>query len=89
MPAQAVEIKGERSHMPLMRTHPHAEASYRIVALSGGAFGVEVSIPDSYPTTVKSFATEADAEEWIARSQQRVAAEGQTGKWFKRPDRRS
>jgi len=72
-----------------MRTHPHAEASYRVVALSSGAFGVEVTIPDSYPTTVKSFATEADAVEWIARSQERVAAEGQSGRWFKKADRRS
>ena len=41
-----------------MRTHPHAEATYRVVALSGGVFGVEITIPDRSPTTVSSFATE-------------------------------
>jgi hypothetical protein len=71
-----------------MRTHPHAEATYRVVPLSSGAFGVEVTLPDRYPTTVSSFATEAAAEEWIARAQQRVAAEGLSGKWFKKPERR-
>jgi hypothetical protein len=70
-----------------MRTHPHAEATYRVVPLSGGVFGVEITIPDSYPTTVSNFDTEAAAEEWITQHQQRVASEGLSGKWFKRPDR--
>ena len=34
----------------MARTHPHAEASYKVVALEDGSFGVEVSIPDSSPT---------------------------------------
>lgn len=55
-----------------MRTHPYAEAVYRVVALADGAFGVEVKIPDSSPTTVSSFETEAAAEAWIARNKQRV-----------------
>jgi hypothetical protein len=67
-----------------MRTHPHAEATYRVVTLSGGAFGVEVSIPDRSPTTVSSFANEAAAEEWITRTKQRVESEGESGKWFRR-----
>ena len=67
-----------------MRTHPHAEAAYRVVPLSGGAFGVEITIPDSYPTTVSSFASEAAAEDWIARHRQRVAMEGHSGKWFRK-----
>ncbi len=71
-----------------MRTHPHAEATYRVVPLSGGTFGVEITIPDSYPTTVSSFATEAAAEAWIARNRERVATEGASGKWFKKPERR-
>lgn len=71
-----------------MRTHPHAEASYRVVSLASGAFGVEITIPDSYPTTVSSFASEAAAEDWIARHRQRVATEGQSGKWFKKAERR-
>jgi len=67
-----------------MRTHPHAEATYRVVPLSGGGFGVEITIPDRYPTTVSSFADEAAAEAWIARDKDRVASEGASGKWFKR-----
>jgi hypothetical protein len=65
-----------------MRTHPHAEATYRVVALSGGVFGVEVKIPDSAPTTVSSFAAEAEAEAWIERTKQRVVEESESGKWF-------
>jgi hypothetical protein len=67
-----------------MRTHPHAEASYRVVSLSREGFGVEVSIPGSYPTTVSSFPTEAAAQAWIARNKERVASDTQAGKWFRR-----
>ncbi len=55
-----------------MRTHPYAEATYRVVRLSGGCFGVEVRLPERYPATVSSFETEAAAESWIARNKQRV-----------------
>lgn len=55
-----------------MRTHPYAEAVYRIVELSDGGFGVEVKIPESSPATVSRFETEAAAEAWIARNKQRV-----------------
>jgi hypothetical protein len=59
----------------MARTHPHAEATYRIVTLpKEGAFGVEVVIPESLPTTVTEFATEAEAEAWIARHKSRVEA---------------
>jgi len=67
-----------------MRTHPHAEATYRVVPISGGAFGVEVSIPDRAPTTVSSFADEAAAEAWITRTKERVVTEGAAGRWFQR-----
>ena len=67
-----------------MRTHPHAEATYSVKPLKGGAFGVEVKIPDSSPTTVSSFETEAAAEAWIARTKARIAAESETGRWFQR-----
>jgi hypothetical protein len=67
-----------------MRSHPHAEASYRVVALKDGGFGVEVAIPNTYPTTVSRFATEAAAEEWIVRQKRRVESEGVTRKWFRR-----
>ncbi len=70
-----------------MRTHPYAEATYRVVSLSGGAYGVEVKIPTSAPATVSSFVDEAAAEAWIERTKQRVEAEGQAGKWFQRRPR--
>ena len=72
-----------------MRTHPHAEATYRVVPLPSGAFGVEVTIPDRSPTTVSSCDSEAAAEAWIARTRERVASEGESGKWFRRSQDRS
>jgi hypothetical protein len=66
-----------------MRTHPHADATYRVVLLADSTFGVEVVIPDTYPTTVSSFATEAAAEGWIARDKSRIQSESLTGKWFR------
>jgi hypothetical protein len=67
-----------------MRTHPHAEATYRVVTLADGAFGVEVKIPDSSPTTVTRFDTEAAAEAWITRTKERIEAESASGRWFQR-----
>jgi len=55
-----------------MRTHPYAEATYRVIRLPSGAFGVEVKIPESYPATVSSFDTQAAAEGWITRNKKRV-----------------
>ena len=69
------------------KTHPHAEATYRVILLDGGRFGVEVSIPDSHPTTVSAFATMADAEAWIADHQRRVQSQAQLGGWFRRSAR--
>ena len=68
-----------------MRSHPHAEARYRVVALKDGGFGVEVAIPNTYPATVSRFATEAAAEEWIVQQKQRVEAAEVRRKWFRRP----
>jgi hypothetical protein len=69
--------------MKMSRTHPHAEASYRVILLENGSFGVEVSIPDSNPTTVSMFKTEADAEAWIAEHRRRVQSQTQSGRWFR------
>jgi hypothetical protein len=69
----------------MARTHPHAEATYRIVTLpKEGAFGVEVVIPESLPTTVTEFATEAEAEAWIARHKSQVEANAVLGQTFRR-----
>ena len=67
------------------KTHPHAEATYRVIPLDDGSFGVEVSIPENYPTMVKPFGTEADAEVWIAEHRERVQSENLSGRWFTRP----
>jgi hypothetical protein len=53
----------------MARIHPHAEATYRTVPLNDGAFGVEIVIPGTYPTTMSGFGTEAKAAEWIAEDQ--------------------
>ena len=67
-----------------MRTHPHADAVYRVLRLSNGSFGVEVQIPERYPTTVSSFDTEAAADAWITRTKERVAAQTAPRNWFRK-----
>ena len=67
----------------MLRTHPHAEATYRIIGFDNGSFGVEVNIPDSHPTRVTTFKTEADAEAWIAEHQRRVQSQTTSGRGFR------
>ncbi len=64
--------------MPI--SHPHAAATYRVVSLDDDAFGVEVSIPDSYPTTVTKFDSREAAEAWIAAHRDRVQSQTQSGR---------
>jgi hypothetical protein len=68
----------------MSKTHPHAEATYRVIPFDNGAFGVEVSIPDSHPTRVSKFETEADAEAWIADHRSRVQSQTESGRQFRR-----
>jgi hypothetical protein len=56
------------------RKHPHSDATYRIVPVAGGAYGVEVSIPDSNPALVTSFATEDAAQAWITEHKRRAGS---------------
>jgi hypothetical protein len=59
-------------HLGVMeQKHPHADATYRIVPQER-AYGIEVSIPGNSPTVVTSFATEQDAERWIANHRLKV-----------------
>jgi hypothetical protein len=67
-----------------VKTHPHAEANYEVVPLAAGGFGVKISIPDSNPTTVTRFDSEAAAEAWIAAHKTRIEAQSQTGRIFGR-----
>lgn len=69
----------------MQKTHPHAEATYRVISLDDRSFGVEVKIPDTYPVTVSKFATEADAETWITDHRRRVQSDIQSGRAFKNP----
>lgn len=64
------------------RLHPHADASYRVLARTDGGFDVEVSIPDTHPTRVSAFASERDAEAWIAEHRRRVEAQSLSGGRF-------
>jgi hypothetical protein len=66
------------------KTHPHAEATYRVFPHEDGSFAVEVRIPDSHPTKVSPFATQRDAEDWIADHQRRVEVQTQSGRWSRR-----
>ena len=66
------------------RTHPHAEASYRVIPLENGSFAVEVSIPDSHPTTVSMFKSKADAEAWITEHRRLVQSQTVSGRGFRK-----
>jgi hypothetical protein len=66
------------------KTHPHAEATYRVIPLDDGSFGIEVTIPGSHPTRISTFKTEADAETWIDAHRARVSDQTGAGRWFRR-----
>ena len=70
---------GKARRSAMARTHPHAEASYKVIAFEDGTFGVEVSIPDSSPTIVTPFASEEAAEAWIASPSATGAVPGRIG----------
>jgi hypothetical protein len=54
------------------KPHPHAEATYRVVPRADKTFAVEVTIPETSPTLISSFATEAEAETWIVNHKRQV-----------------
>lgn len=56
----------------MSKPHPSAEATYRVLPHAGTAFAVEVTIPETLPTLVTSFATAADAELWIERHKRKA-----------------
>jgi hypothetical protein len=64
--------------------HPHAEATYRVVSLKDGVFGVEIAVPGTHPATVSKFATEAVAEAWIADHKSFVESYGSGRRWGRR-----
>ena len=72
----------EENRMP--KTHPHAEANYRVLPLNDGSFGVEVTIPDSHPTTVTKFDSYEAAKAWISAHRDRVQDQTGSGSLFRR-----
>jgi hypothetical protein len=68
----------------MARIHPHADATYRTIRFSDGTFGVEIAIPGTHPTTMRSFATEAKAAEWIAEHKNFVASNSSSDRVWRR-----
>ena len=62
------------------RQHVHSNATYHIYRLEDGAFGVEVSIPDTEPTHVTWFARRGKANGWIAEHRQTVERQCAAGR---------
>ena len=56
------------------KKHPHTDAVYKLVAQKDTTYGVEVTIPDTLPTTVTNFASQAEAERWIMKHREGVAS---------------
>ncbi|MCK6450558.1 MAG: hypothetical protein L6R19_06830 [Alphaproteobacteria bacterium] len=50
------------------KKHPHAEALYEVFQQEDMTYGVRVTIPDSYPTTVTSFAIAEHREKATTRA---------------------
>jgi hypothetical protein len=66
--------------------HPYSDATYRVIRQPDRSFGIEVTIPETHPTKVTSFVTEADAEAWIVAHKKRVAYLEASGRsrWIKK-----
>jgi hypothetical protein len=59
----------------MVQPHPHAGATHKIIAREDGAFEVEVSLPmGAAPVTITGLSTRAEAEGWIARHREAIAA---------------
>ncbi len=63
------------------RQHAHADATYRVVPQNDTTFGVEVTVLETHPAMVTSFATETDAETWIADHKRRVKEHVTRTRW--------
>ena len=58
----------------MIRPHPQAEATYRVVSRDNGTFDAEIANPETEPALVKGFTSKADAEAWITAQKERVIA---------------
>jgi hypothetical protein len=80
-------VAGRRGHhhmntMSSSETPP--DTTFRIFLMDDKSYGIEVTIPDSFPTTVKSFPSEEAAENWIANYQIRLAEKTTRKTWRRR-----
>jgi hypothetical protein len=57
------------------RTHPHADATYRVFPVKDGAFGIEVIVPGTNPAVVTPFVNEAAADTWVVNHKARIEAD--------------
>ena len=59
----------------MAKSHPHAGATYKIIAREDGAFEVEVTLPAARRrSTITGLSTKAEAERWMARHREAIAA---------------
>ena len=52
--------------------HPHADAEYRVYRLDDDRFGIEVSLPEAFPTRITSFPDRVAANRWVANHRKTV-----------------
>jgi hypothetical protein len=80
-----VALDAPRHHMEIMSiTEATPSTTFRIYRLDDQSYGIEVTVPDSFPTTVKSFASEEAAEAWITNYQTRLAEKTTRRPWRRR-----
>jgi hypothetical protein len=70
--------------MAISRPHPQAEAVYRITAIEGGTYDVEIRVADAEPAMVRGFATSEDAEQWVSRQKERISSSAGKNSRFRR-----
>lgn len=80
--------------MAFAAPHPHIvvmttqeitpETAFRIFLQDDQSYAIEVTIPDSFPTIITRFDTEAAAEKWIAGYHARLEAKPARKSWGRR-----
>jgi len=63
---------------------PTEPTGFRIFLQNDSTYAIEVTIPGSFPTIIKSFATEALAEAWISSYRERLLAKATRKSWGRR-----
>ena len=71
----------------MAKTHPHTDATYRVIHRADMSFWAEVNVPGQSPAYVTGFATEAAAEAWITRHKQQIVDFQPSQRWRARPSK--